>query len=514
MTARPAAVAAPNAAAARAGARTAEAGGNAVDIALASMLVAMTTEPGIVSSMGSAFITVWAKGEDPVVIDGNVVMAGKGRPDSAFGGGLRDVTTTYGGGVSMKVGHGSVAVPGAWAGMGTAHERFGSLPFAEVLRPAIDQAREGFAVGQAGASYLALVGHDIYGWCPDSAARLVPDGVVVTAGQHVVDDELAQTYEHIAAAGWRDVYTGDLAQRLVADMDAHGGLVSSEDLATYEAQVRTPLRVGLEDWDLATNPPPSVGGPMLSLMLTALASRRRRDWSDIIEIQRAVLSYRRGVHDVSPDLEEAGWRALEQAQRYGLEGLPTSPNTAHVSVVDADGNGCAFTASAGYGSGAVVPGTGLQLNNSLGELELNRLGVHALAPGTPLASNMAPSVARTHDGRVLAIGSPGADRITTALMQVLNQGCLHGADLQEAIDAPRVHVKVGGALERTAQVDHESDPGIEVAVAASGLPGYDHGPRSMYFGGVGAAYLREDGELEAAADPRRDSTALVTPTSA
>ena len=120
--------------------------------------------------------------------------------------------------------------------------------------------------------------------------------------------------------------------------------------------------------------------------------------------------------------------------------------------------------SAGYGAGLTVPGTGMLLNNALGEPELNKRGLHRLVPGTRLASNMAPTTGRTADGRVLAIGSPGADRITTALMQVLGQGCLHGADLQHAIDAPRLHVRFEATGE--AVVEHESDPGIAAAVAA------------------------------------------------
>ena len=108
--------------------------------------------------------------------------AGLGRPRSAFGGGLHEVTSTYGGGVRLMAGHGSVAVPGAWSGMGTAHERHGRVDWSEVLAPAIAQAREGYRLGPAAATYLALVGHDIYGWCEDSAALLVPGGRVVEAG--------------------------------------------------------------------------------------------------------------------------------------------------------------------------------------------------------------------------------------------------------------------------------------------------------------------------------------------
>jgi gamma-glutamyltranspeptidase/glutathione hydrolase len=215
------------------------------------------------------------------------------------------------------------------------------------------------------------------------------------------------------------------------------------------------------------------------------------------------------VHDAAGDLEAAGHALLAGIDRHGLAGLPTSASTAHVSAVDADGLACAVTMSAGYGAGVTVPGTGMLLNNALGEPELNRLGLHALAPGTRLASNMAPTTGRTDDGRVIAVGSPGADRITTALMQVLGQGCLHGADLAEAIEAPRLHVRfdAGGAP----VVEHEADAGIAAAVAAAGLAAHDHGELSMYFGGVGAAYRREDGRLLAAGDPRREAAVAVLP---
>ena len=156
-----------------------------------------------------------------------------------------------------------------------------------------------------------------------------------------------------------------------------------------------------------------------------------------------MLSYRARRARRRPDLDAAGHELLLTVDRHGLAGLPTSVSTANISVVDADGTACAVTVSSGYGAGITVPGTGMLLNNALGEPELNRLGLHRLAPGTRLASNMAPTTGRTADGRVLAIGSPGADRITTALMQVLGQGCLHGADLRHAIEAPRLHVRFG-----------------------------------------------------------------------
>jgi len=172
-----------------------------------------------------------------------------------------------------------------------------------------------------------------------------------------------------------------------------------------------------------------------------------------------------------------------------------------VSVVDTDGGACAVTSSYGYGSGATVPGTGLWLNNCLGERELNRGA--PLAPGTHLASNMAPTVGLRADGAALAIGSPGADRITTALQQVLASLTNGRAGLQAAVDRPRLHVHhvEGGDV----RVDAEEDlplPRLDLEVRR-------HHPHSMYFGGVAATLVTPDGGLQAAGDPRRAGAVAV-----
>ncbi|GAA2166822.1 gamma-glutamyltransferase [Pedococcus bigeumensis] len=502
------AIAATGPASAEAGLAAAAAGGNAVDVAIAAMVSAMTTEPGIVSAAGGAFVSIWPAGGEPELIDGNVEMPGRGQDPDRFGAGLREVRTSYGGGLTLYAGHGSVATPGAFAALGVAHDRHGSAPWREVLAPSIDAARGGYAIGGAAASYLAITGDSVFGW-DEHTRPLVrgADGAIVTAGQEVTNPDLADTLEQIAVEGARSLYTGDLAVRIAADSDARGGLVTADDLAAYRAVVRTPLRLALGEWDLALNPPPSVGGPMLAVMLRELAAGGW-DWSRIIDIQRRVLSFRHQVHDLSTDLEEDGYALLESIDRNGLAGLPTSSSTAHVSAVDSDGTVCAITASSGYGSGATVPGTGLMLNNCLGEPELNRLGLHALAPGTRLASNMAPSVARSSAGSVLAIGSPGADRITTALMQVLGRHCLIGTPVQEAIDAPRVHVRI--LDDGTPRVDHEDDPEISGAIESLGLQSFSHGATSMFFGGVGAARRLPDGSLDAAGDPRRAAATRVS----
>ena len=246
---------------------------------------------------------------------------------------------------------------------------------------------------------------------------------------------------------------------------------------------------------------------MLAVMLGELARRGRWDWADAIEIQRAVLGHRAHSHDRSWDLEADGRALLEEVAAHGLDALRGSGSTAHVSTVDEEGTACAITMSSGYGAGLAIPGTGIMLNNCLGETELNPHGLHAVAPGTRLASNMAPTTGRTDDGRMLAIGSPGADRITTALMLVLGQGALHGADLQHAIARPRVHLRLGAD---GFTCEYERDEDLAAAVASSGLPSHEYPEPHMYFGGVGAALLAGEGLLQAAGDQRREAAVGVS----
>ena len=491
-----------------AGREVARLGGNAVDVAVAAALAAMSTEPGIVSLAGGAFVSVWPADGEPVVIDGNVEMPGRGLPPDRFGGGVEEVVTDYGGGVTLFAGHGSVATPGAVTACELAVEELGTLPWAAVVAPAQRAARDGYPVGAAAAKYLSFTAHRLVGRDP-AALQVVtrPDGSPLEAGDVSSNPALADVLGLVARDGASVLTTGEVGRAMAEDIQRHDGLVTHRDLAEYSPLVRPPVRRQVGDWDLAMNPPPSVGGPMLAVMLGELGRRGDFSWADVLEIQRAVLRYRVEVHDLAHDLDVAGHELLLSVDRHGLAGLPTSSSTANVSVVDADGAACAVTASSGYGAGITVPGTGILLNNALGEPELNRLGLHRLSPGIRLASNMAPTTGRTRDGRVLAIGSPGADRITTALMQVLGQGCLHGADLRHAIEAPRLHVRF--TADGSATVEHETDAAIAQSVVDAGLTGTDHGELQMYFGGVGAAYRRQDGALEAAGDPRREAAVGV-----
>lgn len=505
MSRRSVAVAAPNAIAARAGTALGAAGGNAVDVAVAAVVAAAVTEPGIVSPMGGAFVNIWPAHGHPLVIDGNVEMPGRDREPSQLGFGLERIDMEYGGGITVHGGHGSVATPGFFAAMSHASSEFGGLPWADLLRPAIEAARDGYELGRAAAYYLSLSG-GLFLFDPDTRAYLCqgePEPQIVP-GRLMRSEQLAASLETIAADGAQTLYTGDLAAVIAEDMADHGGLLSLTDLAAYRTVVRTPLRHRLGRWDVAVNPPPSIGGPVLLAMLQLL-SRSARTPADIIETERIVLGYRRRHLDLASDLQGAGEELLrvladEDPRRFAA--LSASPDTVHVSAVDSDGLACSITTSAGYGAGITTPGTGLMLNNALGEPELNRLGVHAMPPGSRLPSNMAPTTARSDDGGVLAVGTPGADRITTALLQVLNAFCVDEESLAQAIEHPRLHVAYDA--NGRAHLEHEDGPGLREAARDSGLPWRTHEEISMYFGGVAGALRTVDGTLHAAADPRRE----------
>jgi gamma-glutamyltranspeptidase / glutathione hydrolase len=495
-----------------AGLGVAEDGGNAVDAALASAFVALATEPGIVSLGGGAYVAVWPAEGEPVVVDGNVEMPGRGGDPGRLGGGIRELVTAYGGGVTMSVGPGSVATPGIVPAFAVAAAQYAALPWARLVEPAAQAARS-YPLGAAGATYLGYVADSLFAEDDEARGLVVgPEGAPPRAGQRCTNDALADTLVRLAEEGPDLFVHGDVGRALVAAMEDQGGLITADDLDAYHPVVRPAHRITVGEWEIATNPPPSVGGPMLAVMLGELAQRTRWTWDDAIEIQRRVLSYRTAVHDLSPDLEADGMDLLARVGREGLGALGRSSSTAHVSAVDSDGNACAVTMSSGYCAGLCIPGTGILLNNTLGEVELNRLGVHALRPGTRLASNMAPTTGRSTaepsgERRPIAVGSPGADRITTALMLVLGQGCLHGRDLRHAIAAPRLHVR---PRDEGFVVEHERDDEIAAAVARSGLPAHEYPEPHMYFGGVGAALATADGDLIAAGDARREAATGVS----
>jgi gamma-glutamyltranspeptidase/glutathione hydrolase len=502
-------IAAPSLLAARAAASVADAGGNAVDAALAATLVAAVTEPGMIGPGCGGFVTVWPRDDDPIVIDGYAEMPGRGLPPDPDRGFGRRISMAYGGGMETLVGAGSVATPGGFAAFGEASERYGALPWPEVVAPSVVATENGFPLSPVAASYLAYAAEPIFDADPEGREALRgPGGARLSEGETVVIPGLSEALRLVADEGPAAFYTGEIGRRMSDAVLAGGGRLTGRDLAEYRAEVRPPTLVDVDDWKVATNPAPAIGGAVLAAMLLLLDDHPFTAWDAaetrrMAEVQRSVLRYRARHLDEPGDRAGAAEALLAAARVGDLGGLLESGSTVHTSAVDSDGLACAITVSAGYGSGVVVPGTGLWLNNSLGELELQPHGLDGFRPGDRLPSNMAPTIAKRSDGAVLAVGSPGASRITTALAQVLLNFIHLGMSLGDAVDHPRLHVEV---FEGRPSIAFE--PGLPVEpfgdLAARRFPG-----PSMYFGGVGAAMWDPRAGHFTATDPRRSGATVV-----
>jgi len=478
-------IAGPSEVAVRAGAAVAESGGNAVDVAVAATLAALCTEVAVVGLDAAAFVTVWRPGESPVVIDGGIAMPGLGRPAGRFGAAARPVTLDYGGGMHTIAGYGAVGVGGAVAALGEVARGWSSLPWPALLAPVARCVREGFPLSRASRTWLEYSHREIFGWQPESAA-VVHDarGELLEAGATVCIPGLANTLDELGCEGPTAFYDGRLGDLIADCVDEGGGLMGRADRRGYRAELRRPINVPLDDWMIAA--PPTAGGLALAAMLARLTGVPVEAWTAAAVAELAATQY-------------AVFSAAKEP------GSHRSSSTVHISALDDDGLACAVTASSGYGSGVLVPGAGIYLNNCLGELELNPLGYHGLPPGRRMASNMAPCVARRADGATLAVGSPGAERITTALLQVMFNFMRLGMSLEEALAAPRLHVeRIPGGWRAAVE------PGLPLEAMPIPCRVFDH--LSMFFGGAGAV-LRESGRtLIAAADPRRQGAARVVRT--
>ncbi|MDX1690217.1 MAG: gamma-glutamyltransferase [Acidimicrobiia bacterium] len=491
-------------------AAVADDGGNAVDAAIASTVVAMVTQPGIIGPGAGTFVTVWPAGGEPVVVDAYAAKPGLGLPDGRRPQHHGDrVWMDYGGGMHTLVGHASVAVPGVFSGLGLASERYGALPWRDVIEPSIRVVREGFPYSAVSAAYLAYAHEPIYDREADSFAALHrSDGSPLDEGEPVVIEHLADSLEIIAEEGPHALLTGSLGERMAADMAARGGWITAEDLTAYRPIVREPIRVPVDEWEVATNPPPAVGGATLAAMLLLLDDHPFREWTapevaHLAQVERAVLRYRAEVLDRSADRAAEAAHLLDRARVGDLRGLLGSPSTVHQSTVDTDGLACAITTSAGYGSGVMIPESGFWLNNSLGEIDLHPDGLEDLAAGDRLPSNMAPTLARRDDGAVLSIGSPGASRITTAIAQVLLNFIHLGMSLSDAVAHPRVHAEVfEGVPTLAAEPGLDTDAVVDLAVRR--FPDL-----SMYFGGVGVVLWDPRAGMFPASDPRRTGAVSI-----
>jgi len=478
---------------AQTGADVLRAGGNAVDAAVAAMLASWVTEPLLSGPGAGGYMLVAGAGEEPVLLDFFVAAPGHGARSSDraplvpvevdFAGDARQV---------FHVGASSCGAYGNPAGIDAAIERWGTVAASDLAAPAAAMARDGVALNAQQAEVVLLL-EAILRSTPEVSAIYAPGGRLLGEGDVVRSPDLGDTIERLGAEGSAPFYSGDIADAVVDWVAAGGGALTAEDLRDYEAVAREPLTVRYRGRDVMTNPPPSAGGILLAFALLLLdQTPSPPPLAMLVRAMEEAQAAR--TSQFVEGLADPGFAARMLGSRMG--------STTHISVIDADGRACSVTCTNGEGSGLVVPGTGIHVNNIMGETDLNPLGFHSAPPGRRMPSMMSPTIV-TSDGEVLlALGSSGSNRIRSALLQTIVGVLDDGLTADAAVQAPRVHfeddvvfAEPGHALDAL-----RFDP-YEVTHFRS---------LNMFFGGVQAVSRDpRTGMLSGGGDPRRGGVAVT-----
>ena len=453
------------------GAETLRQGGNAVDAAVATAFALAVTWPSAGNIGGGGFLVYHGDDGEATTFDfrEKAPMAATERMYLGLDGAVVNNSNHFG---PLAVG-----VPGTVAGLYLAHSRLGSLPWEDLVQPAVELAREGIPI-----TYSLQTGFERsasrFRQYPASERKFIKaDGSFYELGEIWVQPDLAHTLELIRDNGADGFYRGENAERLASFMTDIGGLITEEDLAAYAAREREPIRGTYRGYEIVSMPPPSSGGVGIVQMLNILEGfdladmgHNSADYLHVLtETMRRAYSDR-AEHLGDPDFNEsmpldrlmdkdyaADLRASIDMTRKS-ESSPElfaqayeSEETTHFSVVDADGNmiSMTYTLEFGYGSAIVVDGGGYLLNNELGDFnavpgvtdERGQIGTapNLVAPEKRPLSSMSPTIVAQDGKPVFAIGSPGGKTIINTTMQVILNVIDHGFNIAQAIEAGRIH---------------------------------------------------------------------------
>jgi gamma-glutamyltranspeptidase/glutathione hydrolase len=469
--------------ASRAGVEIMQAGGNAVDAAVATGFALAVVHPPAGNIGGGGFMLIR-------MADGNTHFLDY--REKAPAAATRDMYLDAQGNVipdASEIGYKSIGVPGSVAGMVYAEQKYGKLTLHQVMAPAIRLAREGYALTWGEAADF----HDRYlAEFPESHRVFQRNGDYYKPGEVFRQPDLARTLERIAAKP-DDFYHGSLARELAAAMQKGGGLMTADDLARYEVKEREPVRGTYRGYEIISSPPPSSGGTVLIESLNILEGYDLAKMGDrsAQSIHYTVEAFRRAFFDRAefmgdPDFSKipvaqlidkkyaAAWREtidpihasasqelkrpaiFNELEQYAAAHLPVtmspeSNHTTHYSVMDAEGNAVAVTTTINdwFGSRVTADGLGFLLNDEMDDFS-SKPGVpnsdgliqgeaNAIGPGKRPLSSMSPTIV-VHDGKTfMVLGSPGSSKIITTVANVLMGVVDYGMNIQEAVNAPRFH---------------------------------------------------------------------------
>jgi gamma-glutamyltranspeptidase/glutathione hydrolase len=507
-----------------AGAEMLAAGGNAIDAAIATLFTLTVVEPMMVGIIGGGMAHIRLADGSHRFIDGQSTVPLAVRPDTyrSKPGSAHDAFDTVDN--ENLLGSKAVAVPGSLKAWCETQRRFGTMPLADVVQPAIKHASRGFAATPYLHECIADGAAEMRKDKPISAIYL-PEGAPLKAGERLVQPEYAETLTAISRHGEPALYQGPLGDILVDYMKARGGFITREDLTSYKTVERLPIRADYRGWEILGPPPPAASGVHIAQMLNILEgydlARGGFGTSETIHLLAEVLKIAfadRAAASGDPDFvgvpverltskdyagERRGAIDLNRAQRWGAAVTQLeSAYTTHLTAADAFGNVVATTQTINslFGAKILIPGLGIVPNNYMNLYDPRPGHALSLAPGKRVTTSMSPMMA-LRDGRlVYALGLPGGKKIFPSALQALINLIDHGMSLQEAVEAPRVWTE-GNTLE----VEQAVPDGVRNELRSIG---HDVLAVSTVAGGMNAIQFHDDGRLTGAACWRADGTPL------
>ena len=426
---------------------------NAADVMITSIVTSMVTDLGVVAPTSSGLLTLYdGKTNKSHTIDGYFVS-----PKNFKGNDHEEhrVVLTYGGHVETCKGANTFAVPGIYKILNFLCQNYASLPLDKLLEFPINIAKNGFKLTQPTKDYFKHSLGPIFMW--HKYSKIILENVQNNLDDGIVKlDKLSDSLNHLANEGFNDFYEGDVSKEILKTIKQEGGHVTSEDFENYKLIEDSKFDFSYKNLNLTGHAGPSIGGLMVLKYIEEL--NKGKSIQSLIDVYKTRKN----------NFEFFGDR--ETTIKQEILNLSRSSSTIQVNTSDDLNNHFSITFSSGYGSGVLCPNTGMYFNNSLGEIELNPQGFLGDTKGDRLISNMSPLIIKTDDG-ITTIGSPGADRISSAIAQVLINYSMNN-DWKQAIDAPRFHVNGDGTV--------RAEPGtLEIDKNITITEEYD-----MYFGGV------------------------------
>jgi gamma-glutamyltranspeptidase/glutathione hydrolase len=478
--------------AAEAGRQVLADGGNAVEASVAVSLALGVVEPFASGLGGGGFMMVAPKGSlsETVVIDGRGKLSSLALEDYIY---PKSVMLPW----VPKTGPMSVAVPGLGRMLERALQTYGGkLSLRRLAQPAITLAADGFEVGEVFVYCSALFEGTVRS-NEECARSFYRQGARFKAGERLIQSDLANALSIVAEKGFEVCYAGEIGHAMTDSVNSTGPVWGAEDLHNYEVKVRPPLRAEIAQHQIATTGPPSRGGAGIIRTLS------RYD-ADPVRLAGLIRSVFRELHLLvgDPDITRSDLSKVTESEASP----PAGGGTTHFVVVDGEGTIVTMSQTIGhfFGSGLVVKGYGIVLNDDISDMERKPGHPNSVGPNKRSVANMAPTIVFREGRSRLALGTPGSLRIFPAMAQVIGNVLFQGMDLERAVAAGRVHWEEGRFF-------FEGDIDAEVRSRARrelDEPVDERRAQDLFFGGVHGVEILDDGTIIGVADPRREGVSL------